>query len=156
MPRRSWRFWCCVMRSLSYAVRWVGRGCRGLIMRTCRRWPGRCAFALAPAAGRPQVDLSSAKSGRATDRPGDRGVGAEAGQGELLLVTVKYASRSSTAGHHAAVTRSRWPFEVIDQTTPPGVRSPTTAALTCTDGIFGKRTDQYGGSMDITASGEFQ
>jgi putative transposase len=31
------------------------------------------------------VDLSAAKTGQATDRPGDRGVGVEAGQGELLV-----------------------------------------------------------------------
>lgn len=75
-------------RRLSWANRAILSALAGALpkaVRVHRLVTAGYAVALAPATGRPQVDLSAAQAGQATDRPGDRGVGAEAGPGELLL-----------------------------------------------------------------------
>jgi putative transposase len=57
-----------------------------------------------------------------------------------VFITVRYASRNSTADHHGAVTASRVaPFDLLAMPALPG-SVPTSNTLTCPDEIFGKRT----------------
>jgi hypothetical protein len=56
-----------------------------------------------------------------------------------VFVTVKQASRNSTAGHHAAATASPRAFPCCTRATKPRhPGSPGVMTLTCTDEIFGK------------------
>jgi hypothetical protein len=70
-----------------------------------------------------------------------------------VFVTVKYASRNSTADHHAATTASPHPHPTRSaEPSPRGVSPPTTTPFTCTDEVFGRDNADHAAGMLLSGS----